>query len=336
MKVMTNTSRDLSQLLRDFFLDRLIRQRNVSKCTVAAYRDTFKLLVPFAADRLHRKPTDLTLSDLDVPVVLAFLDHLEQKRNNCTRTRNARLAAIRSFMRFASYRTTLDLPAIRRVLAVPMKACGRGPVDHLSRKEVQALLDAATPSSWSGHRDRILFETLYNTGARVSEVIAMNVADVHLGDYPQVRIHGKGRKDRIVPIWPETRTGIRRWLVRLAGSDVTPLFPARTGSRLSRSGVSSRLRVLETRAATGCPSLQRHRISPHLIRHTTAMHLLQAGVDLSVIAMWLGHESIETTHQYMEADLNLKRRALESVEPPANSARRFRVDDPLLRFLESL
>ncbi|MBU1950070.1 MAG: site-specific integrase [Candidatus Eisenbacteria bacterium] len=327
---------DLAKLVQNFFLDRLIRQRGVSKYTVVCYRDTFKLLLSFAAGRLHKKPTDLSLSDLDAPVVLAFLDHLEKERGNSIRTRNVRLAAIRSFMHFASYRATVDLPTVRRVLSVPIKRFERGPVDHLSREEIQALLDAADQSRWSGKRDRILFHTLYNTGARVSEVLAMNIADIDLSDTPQVRIHGKGRKDRVVPLWPETRTGIRRWLVHLAQSGATPLFPNRSGGRLSRSGASSRLKVLATRAEIKCPGLRRHRISPHLIRHTTAMHLLQAGIDLSVIAMWLGHESIETTHQYMEADLELKRKALESIESPAHGLRRFRVDDRLLRFLESL
>ncbi len=272
-------SHDLGQLLHEFFLERLARERRVSPCTLAAYRDAWKLLLAFAAARLHRLPTELTLGDLDAPLVLAFLDHLEAERGNCIRTRNARLAAIRSFMQFASYRTAVDLPTVRRVLAVPRKIWERGPVDHLSRQEIQALLDAATPSSWSGHRDRVLLEMLYNTGARVSEVIAMNVADLDLGDSPQVRIHGKGRKDRIVPLWPETRTALRRWLTRLGASGAMPLFPARSGHRLSRAGVTSRLRVLTARAATKCPGLQRHRVSPHLIRHTTAMHLLTIPSD---------------------------------------------------------
>lgn len=327
---------DLIQLVQDFFLDRLIRQRDVSKYTVVSYRDALKLLLPFVADRLGQKPAELVLADLDAPAVLAFLDHLENERGNSVRTRNARLAAIRSFMQFASYRATLDLPTIRRVLAVPMKRFERGPVDHLSREEIQSLLDAADQSRWTGKRDRILFQTLYNTGARASEMIAMNIGDADLGDTPQIRIRGKGRKERTIPLWPETRTGIRRWLVHVAASGDTPLFPDRSGGRLSRSGLSSRLKVLTKRAAAKCPSLRRHRVSPHLLRHTTAMHLLQSGVDLSVIAMWLGHESIETTHQYMEADLDMKRKALESMTPPAPGPRRFRVRDPVLRFLESL
>lgn len=336
MKYAADVDADLGQLLHEFFLDRLAKQRRLSPCTIAAYRDTWKLLLTFAAARLRRAPVQLTLGDLDAPLVLAFLDHLEVERGNCIRTRNARLAAIRSFLKFASYRTAVELPTVRRTLAVPRKAFNRGPVDHLSREEVQALLDATDPSSWSGHRDRVLLEMLYNTGARVSEIIAMNVGDLKLGDSPQVRIHGKGRKDRVVPLWPETRTTLRRWLACLTGSSGTPLLPARSGNHLSRSGVTSRLRVLTARASSKCPSLRRHRISPHLFRHTTAMHLLQSGVDLSVIAMWLGHESIETTHQYLEADLALKRRALESVTPPGRGPRPVRCRDQLLRFLESL
>ncbi|MEW6756531.1 MAG: tyrosine-type recombinase/integrase [Candidatus Latescibacterota bacterium] len=217
-----------------------------------------------------------------------------------------------------------------------MKRGARGVVDCLSREEVKALLDAADTTAWSGQRDWILLQTLYNTGARVSEAIAMSVGDVDLGTHPQVRIHGKGRKERVVPLWPETRSGIRRWLRHIDAAPDRPLFPDRLGSRLSRSGAASRLKVLATRAATRCPSLRRHRIAPHLIRHSTATHLLQSGVDLSVIAMWLGHESIETTHQYMEADLALKRKALDAIDTPAHASRRLRVDDRLLRFLETL
>ncbi len=336
MSKIADVTDDLAQLIRDFFLDRLIRQRDVSKCTVISYRDTFKLLLPYVADRLHKNPADLVLPDLDTPTVLAFLDHLEIKRGNSTRTRNTRLAAIRSFMEFASHQTVVDLPTVRSVLAMPFKRFDRGQVDYLSREEIQALLDAAKQSTWSGKRDWILLQMLYNTGARVSEATAINVAAIDLGDAPHVRIHGKGRKERAVPLWSETRKGIRQWLAMIAPAENAPLFPNRLGNRLSRAGVSSRLAVLTERARVKCPSLLRHRVSPHLIRHTTAMHLLQSGVDLSVIAMWLGHESIETTHQYMEADIELKRKALDSIKSPASGPRRFRAADSLLRFLESL
>lgn len=341
MPAMTDEARQLARLLRDFFLERLTRERRVSPCTVASYRDTFRLLLPYVADRLQRQPAELALPDLDAPVIVAFLDHLETTRHNCVRTRNLRLAAIHSFMDFASRREVVDLPIIQRVRAISAKRYDRGPVDSLSRVEVAALLRSADRTVWSGHRDWVLFHTLYNTGARVSEATAMNVGDVVLDEHPQVRIHGKGRKDRVVPLWQETRTAIRQWLPRRVAiqglaPDDAPLFPDRAGRRLSRSGVTSRLKGLAARASIDCPSLRRHRISPHLIRHTTAMHLLQSGVDLAVIAMWLGHESIETTHQYMEADLVLKQKALEVASPPGPGCRRIRLDDSLLRFLESL
>ncbi len=246
------------------------------------------------------------------------------------------LAAIRSFMLFASYQVSTELPCIRSVLSVPKKRFERGPVDFLSRMEIQALLDAADQSRWCGKRDWILLQTIYNTGARVSEVIAMNVSDVDLGNSPKVRIHGKGRKERDVPLWPETRKETRKWLRNVAVLGDSPLFLSQSKCRLSRSGVASRLKVLAARGERECPSLKRHKVSPHLIRHTTAMHLLQSGVDLTVIAMWLGHESIETTHQYMEADIELKRKALATIESPLGATKRFQVGDRLLQFLESL
>jgi integrase/recombinase XerD len=341
MSPIADDAGQLAQLLRDFFLERLIRERRVSPCTVASYRDTFRLLLPYAADRLKKKPTQLALPDLDAPVIVAFLGHLETDRLNCVRTRNQRLAAIHSFMGFASLQTVVDLPIIQRVCAISPKRYQRGPVDALTRAEVAALLRSADRTVWSGQRDWVLFHTLYNTGARVSEVTAMDVGDVILHEDAQVRIHGKGRKDRIVPLWKETRTAIRQWLPRRVArqglpQDDGPLFPDRAGRRLSRSGIASRLKVLAARASIDCPSLRRHRISPHLIRHSTALHLLQSGVDLAVIAMWLGHESIETTHQYMEADLALKQKALATTSPPETDRQRARCYDTLLRFLESL
>lgn len=260
----------LAPLVQDFFLKRLIRQRRVSPCTVHSYRDTFRLLIGYVAPALNKRPTQLLLEDLDAHVILSFLDHLEKDRGNSIRTRNVRLAAIRSFMHFAAYHTEIALPTVSRVLALPMKLCQRGPVDHLSTDEMRALLDCADRTTRTGQRDWILLQTLYNTGARVSELIAVRVADVDLGSTPQMRIHGKGRKDRVVPLWPQTRTGIRRWLRE---SDLTangPLVPGRAGHPLTRSGVASRLKVLAERALTACPSLSRHRISPHLIRHYVA------------------------------------------------------------------
>lgn len=326
----------LPPLIQDFFLERLIRQRQVSPCTVHSYRDTFRLLVAYVADTRHKTPTQLLLTDLDAPVVLAFLDHLETQRHNCIRTRNVRLAAIRSFIHFAAQHATMDLPVLSRVLAIPMKLCQHGTVDHLSTAEMTALLDSADRTTRSGMRDWILLQTLYNSGARVSELIAVKVGDVDLSGTPQLRIHGKGRKERAVPLWPQTRRAIRQWLSQRNLTPDQPLVPGRDGQPLTRSGVASRLRLMAAQALLRCPSLGRHRITPHLIRHTTATHLLQAGVDLAVIAMWLGHESIETTHQYMEADLELKQKALQSIEPTGRAQPRFRAGDRLLSFLEAL
>ena len=329
-------SPSLARLVQDFFVERLIRQRAVSPCTVASYRDTFRLLLSYVACRLHREPDQLALSDLDASTILAFLDHLEQERDNSVSTRNLRLAAIRTFMHFAAHVAVEDLPTVRQVLAVPVKRGTRKPVDSLSRTEVKALLDAADQTRWSGARDWLLLQTLYNTGARVSEATAMTLGDLDLDTHPQIRIHGKGRKERAVPLWPETAQAIRRWRLTADTAPQSPLLPDRHGHRMTRSGVSSRLQVLASRAITRCPTLRRHRIAPHLIRHTTAMHLLQAGVDLSVIAMWLGHESIQTTHQYMEADMALKRSALDAMDSPGHARRTRRLDDRLLRFLASL
>jgi integrase/recombinase XerD len=267
MTARPSDSPPLSALLRDFFLDRLTRERGVSRCTVCSYRDTFQLLLPFVARQQRRSPERLQLADLDGPTVLRFLEYLERDRGNCTATRNVRLAAIRSFMHFAAYRTAANLPTIRQVLALPSKRCARRVVDCLSRTEVKALLAAVDTSRWSGQRDGIMLQTLYNTGARVSEVIALCVGDVDLGPPAQVHIHGKGRKERIVPPWPQTRTGLRRWLRLIDARPDRPLFPDRVGNHLSRSGVAARLKGLATQAASSCPTLKRHRVSPHLVRH---------------------------------------------------------------------
>lgn len=327
---------NLSQLLQDFFCQRLLAQRQASPQTVASYRDAFRLLLQFAHDRIRKAPTALSLEDLDAPLILGFLNHLEVQRGNSVRTRNARLAAIRSFMHFASFQTPASLPAIQRVLAIPMKRCDRPLVGFLDRDEVAAILAAPDASTWSGHRDHVLFTTLYNTGARVSEVVAVRVNDIVLDRSPFVRLHGKGRKERVVPLWKRTATALRRWLRRTDLGPDSPVFPNRRGTPLSRSGVEDRLRTAVKIAQERCPSLRNRRVSPHSFRHTTAMHLLQSGVDLAVIALWLGHESPTTTHLYVEADLGMKQRALEKLQPPKSKGVRYRPDDRLLAFLDGL
>jgi len=325
-----------ASLVREFFCRRLIAQQNVSARTVASYRDTFRLLLNFFAERRDRPPTALTLADLDAPAILAFLDHLEQRRGNSIPTRNVRLAAVRSFLKYAAARDPTCLPAVQRVLAIPMKRFQRPILGYLSRAEMAAILVAPDGSTWSGQRDRVLFALMYNTGARVSEAIGLRRADVTLAPSQTVRINGKGRKQRVIPLWRTTADCLRKWFSRIGQGPDSPLFPNARGGPLSRSGVEDRLRQAVHDAAAKCSTLKGRRISPHTLRHTTAMHLLQSGVDLTVIAIWLGHESTETTHLYVEANLAMKEKALSRIEEMPSPPLRFRAEDALLRFLEEL
>lgn len=325
-----------AKLVEEFFLERLIRQRNSSPQTVAAYRDCFRLLFEFARDHRNKPPDRLVLADLDASLVLAFLDHLEKDRKNSIRSRNARLAALRSFLRFAALKEPESLAMIHRTLAIPIKRCSRPLVGFLSREEVQAIIDAPDASTWAGQRDQVLWATLYNTGARVSEALGITVADVVLEGSPSVHLHGKGRKDRTVPIWPVTAAQIRRWKARINPAPGKPLFPAASGGPLTRSAITDRLKRATKLAATKCASLAGRKVSPHTVRHATAMHLLQSGVDITLIALWLGHESPATTHIYVEANLKMKEAALKAVTPPTLKQVRYRPPDGLLGFLQGL
>lgn len=330
------SSGSLGPVLQAFFLERLIAQRNASPRTVAAYRDSFRLLLQFAQYHLKKAPEALQLQDLDASLVLAFLDHLERTRHNTIRSRNARFAAIRSFAHFAVLKEPTALPGLQRVLAIPMKRFDKPVLGFLSKDEIQAILDAPPSDQWSGQRDRIMFATLYNTGARVSELTGLQVADLVLDGSACVRLHGKGRKDRSVPLWRTTTTQLRHWLTRIDNRPDRPLFPSMVGGRLTRPAVTARLRLAVQRAAAQCPSLANRRISPHCVRHSTAMHMLQAGVDITVIALWLGHENPATTHMYVEADLAMKERALQAIQSPRLKQTRYRPTDRLLTFLEGL
>jgi integrase/recombinase XerD len=323
-------------LVREFFCQRLIAQQNASARTVASYRDMFRILLHFFTDHRGRPPTALTLAELDAPAVLAFLDHLERDRGNSIPTRNVRLAALRSFLKYASARDPICLPSVQRVLAIPMKRFQRPLLGYLSREEMAAILAAPDATTWSGQRDHVLFAVMYNSGARVSEAIGLQRADVTLSPSRTVRINGKGRKQRIVPLWGSTANCLRTWLSRIGQEPESPLFPNAHGSALSRSGVEDRLQEAVRTAAENCSTLKGRRISPHTLRHTTAMHLLQSGVDITVIAIWLGHESTETTHMYVEANLAMKEKALSRIEEMPGPPLRFRADDKLLRFLDDL
>jgi integrase/recombinase XerD len=330
------TNLSFSSLVQDFFSQYLLAQRGFSLRTVASYRDTFRLFLRYAEMRTHKPPTALALSDLDVPLMLAFLDHLEKDRKNVVRSRNARLAALRSFVRYAALRDPLSLSQIERVLAIPLKRFDRPQVEFLSRQEMDAILLAPDISTWSGQRDRVMFSTFYNTGARVSEIAGLRVEDLRLEGNGCLQIHGKGRKQRVVPLWKKTTSQLRGWLSQIESHPHCPLFPNRQGKPLTRSGIQERLHVAVQRAAKHCPTLKNRRVSPHSLRHSTALHLLQSGVDLTVIALWLGHESLSTTHLYVEADLQMKERSLKKLAAPASGSFRYHASDRLLAFLDSL
>ena len=333
---MTTSKMSFPALLQDFFQRRLVAERGASAHTIASYRDTFELLLHFAEQRTGRTPSALTLADLDAPLVLAFLDHLETQRANSPRTRNLRLTAIRSFMRHASLREPTSLSIAQRVLAIPTKRFDRPVVGFLSREEIDALLDAPDRTTWSGHRDAVMWAVFYNTGARVSEIVGLRIEDVLLDRASAVLLHGKGRKERVVPLWKSTATQLSTWFRHIDRSPHSPVFPNRAGKRLSRSGVEQRLRLAIGKASEQCPSLLDRQISPHTLRHTTAMHLLQSGVDITVIALWLGHEDTATTHLYVEADLAMKEAALKRLDDPGQNPVRFKARDGLLAFLEAL
>jgi len=325
----------LGPVLQRYFCEYLVSQRDLSPQTIGSYRDTFRLLLAFLERRYRIKPDRVCVDDLDAPQVLMFLDDLERWRGNTARTRNNRRAAIRSFLRFAAANPVL-LPVAQRVLAIPAKRFERASVGYLTREQIQAILDSPDVTTFSGQRDRVLLMLLYNTGARVSELAGLQIQDVSLESRMSVQIRGKGRKNRSVPLWRQTVKMLRSWLGQLNGPPDSPLLPNARGNPITRSGIAQRLKMAVKRAASGNPALRAVPISPHTIRHTTAMHLLQSGVDLSVIAMWLGHETTQTTHQYLDADLESKKRALASLESPRVRSSRQPRDDSIVQFLKGL
>jgi site-specific recombinase XerD len=285
---------------------------------------------------MKKEPASLRLTDINAQLVLDFLDFLENERGNSQRSRNLRLAAIRSFMHYASYRDVKSLSTIRTVLAIPLKRFDRPSFEFLSPEEVEVIIASPDKTSFSGHRDYVMFMTLYNTGARVSEIIRLRFNDICLKDKAFIIIHGKGRKQRSVPLWKSTVKHMREWFFRLSPDGTVPVFPNRHGRPLTRSGVEYRLRLAVKRASEQRPTLRNRRISPHTMRHTTAMHLLQSGVDITVIALWLGHESPATTHMYVEADLAMKEKALKKIQDPSLQNVRYQAKDSVLAFLDSL
>lgn len=326
----------LAPALQAFFTDRLGRQRNASPHTVAAYRDTFRLLLGFAAARTGKPASRLDICDLDAATITGFLTHLEHDRGNTARTRNARLAAIHAFFTYAAPGHPEHASLIARVLAIPAKRHQQADITFLHAHEAEALLKAPDQATWLGRRDHALILVTLQCGLRVSELTAMCCGDVHLGTGAHVRCHGKGRKDRLTPLTPASVSVLASWLAERNAKPADPLFPAASGHPLSRDAVAKLLARHHRQAAALCPSLTTKAVTPHVLRHTAAMSLLHAGVDTTVIALWLGHEQVQTTSIYLHADLSIKEKALARTAPLHAAAGRYRPSDSLLAFLEAL
>jgi len=327
---------NLPALLQTFFTERLMTQMEASPNTIGGYRDTFRLLLLFASQQTGKQPTNIQIEDLDITLVGDFLTHLESGRGNSARSRNTRLAAIRSFFRFVAMNEPSLMFQCQQILALPSKRYVRRTVDFLDRIEMEALAAAPDRSTWIGRRDHVLLTLALQTGLRASELINLRCGDVITGTGPHIRCLGKGRKQRSTPLRQDTLKMVETWLKERGGNDQDPLFPTQSGNKFSRDALEHVVHRHALTAAKKCPSLKGKRVSPHVLRHSTAMELLQHGVDQAVIALWLGHESVETTQVYMHADLRLKEKALERMNPKTNKTGRYRPDDKLLAFLEAL
>ncbi|MDZ7752564.1 MAG: site-specific integrase [Gammaproteobacteria bacterium] len=325
-----------ASMLTRFFTQRLMQQRQVSPHTIHSYRDTFRLLLRFAKTRLGKEPSQLAWEEIDAPLVGIFLDDLQAQRGIGARTRNLRLTAIRSLFGYAAFELPEHAEQIQRVLAIPAQRCTHEQVHYLPRPEIDALLAAPDPSTWSGRRDHAWILLAVQTGLRLSELTALAREDTHLGSGAYVHVLGKGRKERAVPLARQTVAVLQAWLAEPAVGEGRILFPNRRGTRLSNDGLQYLLAKHVATARKTCPSLRGKRVSPHLLRHTAAMELLQAGVDTTVIALWLGHESVQTTHIYLEADLAMKERVLAKTTPHEGSHGIYKPDDALVAFLKAL
>jgi integrase/recombinase XerD len=323
-------------LLEGFFTERLVQQKRVSAHTLASYRDSFCLLLRYAEERLHIAPARLTLEELDAPLISTFLDHLQEIRGTSARSRNVRLAAIHSFFRYAALRVPDHGGLIERVLAIPAKRYERGPIAYLNETEIDALLAAPDPATWLGRRDRTLLLVALQTGLRVSELIGLRWQDVTLDSGAHVCCEGKGRKRRCTPLRKDAISALRAWQREQLSESLTPLFPTAGGTPLSRDAVAYLLAKHLAKARQHCPSLQGKRVTPHVLRHSAAMALLHSGIDSAVIALWLGHESMDTTQIYLHASLELKQQALDKTTPATGHPGRYQPDDQLMAFLKSL
>lgn len=326
----------IAPTLQAFFTERLITQRGASEQTIVSYRDTIRLLLAFTSAQTGKQPCQLDFDDLNASLIIAFLEHLERHRGNSPRTRNQRLAAIHSLFRYAALRHPEHAQTITRVIAIPAKRYQHNDIPYLSTEEIKALLDVPNQATWLGRRDHALLLMTIQTGLRVTEITGLRVADIHLGVGAHVRVIGKGRKQRATPLTRETVTVMRRWLTERQGQPEDPLFPTRQGGPLSRHTVGLLLRKHTATAAPTCPSLSGKTVTPHVLRHTNAMLLRASNVDIATIALWLGHESIKTTHIYEHADRTLKEKAIARTAPLGTPPGKYQPPDTLLAFLTSL
>lgn len=326
----------LAPHLETFFADHLCNHKRVSQQTIASCRDTFRLLLTFLRDSQKIQPSKLKLTELDAPVVLSFLEYLESERGNSIRTRNLRLSAIRSFYRWVALREPEYIGIVTRIMAIPSKREDKKLIGYLTRPEIDAIINAPDKTTWAGRRDRAMLLTMYNSGARVTEIATLERSQVHFGLETYLQLNGKGRKERTVPLWPETVAALKGWFKELTGIESLTAFPSARRRSLSRHGINHILQGAIEKASVKCSSLRNKTVTPHIVRHTTAVHLLQSGVDVAVIALWLGHESIETTHVYLAIDLEAKEKALAKLKPGVGPTARYKADDALLAFLKAL
>lgn len=333
---MKRSEPNIPRYIKHFLAEYLTQQRGCSLDTVHSYRDALGSLLRHLQEKHKIVPSRITAAHLSAENILGFLNDLQRRRKNSDSTRNVRLSAIRSFAKYLRWREPTLTSDLDGLLAVPFKRTTRQVLDFLTRDEMEAILEAPDADTWSGKRDRALFAAMYNTGARVSEIVGALVSDVTLTPGRIFHLRGKGRKERVLPLWKPTTKVLSKWIKANHLRPEQPLFANARGAAMTRSGVEKRLHEAVRKASQTCPSLKKKRVSPHTLRHTTAMHLLQTGSDITVVAMWLGHESIETTHLYVTTNLELKEKALETLQPPSGGNFRFQPNDELLRFLKSL
>ena len=326
----------MPHMMRKFFGEYLPLHRSCSPHTISSYAKTFSLFLKYLLERKKIRPAQIKIDHLSSENILGFLNHLEQDRGNGTNTRNVRLAAIHSFAKYLLMERPEWITYMQEVLAVPIKQTDTKILGYLTHKEIEAIISTSNDKTWYGYRDKVLFSLMYNTGARVSEVIDLQVRNLKLDTNGTISLTGKGRKDRVLPLWKSTVALLRQWIETNRYAADSPLFPNRRGKKMTRSAVAKRLTLTVSMAEKTCPTLKKRKISPHTVRHTSAMHLLQSGVDITVISLWLGHESIETTHMYLSANMEMKEKALESLEEPTSGPFRYKADDDTLQYLDSL